>query len=369
MTATGTSGTTPHGTPGTHPAGPTASAPPGPPGGAAIPPHARLLLLTNGKRVSQVVYALAEAGVADVLAGGELTVSQLAEKTGTDPGALRRMLRCAAAVGVFTLREGGKVGLTDMAQALRSDVPNSQRDMILFNGSEAVSRPYAEISTALRTGRPVFDDIFGMDFFGYLRQHPETSALFDRAMSRMSATTTQQLLESFDFGRFRRIADIGGGQGYFLSELLLRNPGTRGTLVDQPQVVENAPAFFEEKGVAERAEVVSGDFFGELPGGHDAYVLKAVLHDWDDAAATSILRGIRRAIGDDTAARLVVLEHVLAPGDTWDQGKFLDIDMLLRFGGAERDLGEWRELLAAGGFALEDEPAAGRWAVLTCRPV
>ncbi len=294
---------------------------------------------------------------------------QLAEKTGTDPGALRRMLRCAAAVGVFTLRDGGKVGLTDMAQALRSDVPNSQRDMILFNGSEAVNRPYAEISTALRTGRPVFDEIFGMDFFGYLRQHPETSALFDRAMSRMSATTTQQLLDAFDFGRFRRVADIGGGQGYFLSELLLRHQEVRGTLVDQPQVVENAPGFFAEKGVAERAEVVSGDFFGELPSGHDAYVLKAVLHDWDDAAATAILRGVRRAIGDDTAARLVVLEHVLAPGDAWDQGKFLDIDMLLRFGGGERDLAEWRELLAAGGFALEGEPAAGRWAALVCRPV
>ncbi|WP_202034914.1 methyltransferase, partial [Streptomyces albus] len=333
-----------------------------------IPAHARLLLLTNGKRTAQVVYALAEAGVADALADGDLTVDQLAEKTATDPGALRRMLRCAAAVGVFTLRQDGTVGMTEMSEALRSDVPDSQRDMILFNGSEAVSRPYADITTALRTGRPVFDEIFGTDFFGYLRAHPETGRLFDRAMSRMSAATTQTLLDSYDFGRFRSVADVGGGQGHFLAALLARHPHVHGTLVDQPQVVAGVPAFFARQGLSDRVAAVSGDFFGELPRGHDAYVLKAVLHDWDDEAAVRILGNIRRAIGTDSGARLLVLEHVVAPGDTWDQGKFLDIDMMLRFGGRERELGEWHELLEAGGFTLVSEPAAGRWAALECRP-
>ncbi|MFW5415209.1 O-methyltransferase [Nocardiopsis sp. CNT-189] len=324
-------------------------------------------MLTNGKRVSQVVYALAEVGVADALAQGHTRVPEIAEAVGADAGALRRLLRCAASVGVFTLDDEGRVGFTEMAEALRADAPNSQRDMILFNGSEVVNRPYGEIVTALRTGRPVFDDIFGADFFSYLEGNPESGRLFDRAMSRMSAATTRLLLDACDFGRFGSVVDVGGGQGLFLAELLARHPGVRGTLVDRPEVVAESAANFEEKGVAGRAEAVGGDFFGELPAGRDAYVLKAVLHDWDDGPAGAILGAVRAAMSGDPDARLVVLEHVVAPGDRWDQGKFLDIDMMLRFGGRERDLAEWRALFAASGFELVSAPEAGRWAVLECR--
>lgn len=348
----------------------TAAPPWSPPnGGDGVPPHARLLMLTNGKRISQVVYALAEAGVADAVAQGVTRIPELAEATGTHPDALRRVLRCAAAVGVFTLGPDGTVGLTETAEALRADSPDSQRDMVLFNGSDAVSRSYAAIMTTLRTGRPAFEEVFGATFFDHLRDDPKTAGLFDRAMSRMSVATTRMLLDSFDFGRFASVADIGGGQGYFLGELLARHPGTKGTLVDRPDVVAEAPRRFAERGVADRAEAVAGDFFEGVPGGHGLYVLKAVLHDWDDAAAVRILRGIRAAMGDDADARLAVLEHVVAPGDTWDQGKFLDIDMMLRFGGREREPQEWRSLLGSAGFELVSEPRTGGWAVLECRPV
>lgn len=334
-----------------------------------IPPAGRLLLLTSGKRISQVIYALAVVNVADAVADGPLPVDRIAERTGTDPGALFRLLRCAAAVGVFAEQPDGSFGLTDLADAMRSDVPYSQRDMILFNGSEVLWEPYGRIVDSLRTGKPVFPDVFGTDFFTYLRENPGTGAVFDRAMTRMSAATTRQFLGSYDFGRYARVADIGGGRGYFLAELLRAFPAVRGTLVDQPQVVADAAAAFAERGVADRVTVCPGDFFAEVPAGHDAYLLKAVLHDWDDEDATAILRQIRRAVGAGDTARLLVLEQVLAPGNEWDHGKFLDIDMLLRFGGRERDLRQWRELLAAGGFELVNQPAAGRWAVLECRPV
>lgn len=343
-------------------AGPANTAGPHP----TLPAAAQLLLLTNGGRVAQIVYALAELGVADAVAGGAGTVGEIAAHTGTDAEALRRILRCAATVGVFALRPDGRIEMTDMAEALRSDVPQSQRDMILFNGDPICSRPYGEIVTALRTGRPVFEGIFGAGFFTYLRQEPEKGELFDRAMSGMSARSTELLLGACDFGRFGSVVDVGGGRGHFLTRLLTRHPHVHGVLLDQAQVV----AGVEQAGFGKRLAVVAGDFFEVVPGAHDAYVLKAVLHDWDDEDAVRILRVVRTAIGDRTEARLVVLEHVLSPGDRWDQGKFLDIDMMLRFGGRERDRAEWEAVLAEGGFALTTEPpAGGGWAALECRPV
>lgn len=217
-------------------------------GDAPLPAPARLLLLTSGKRISQVIYALAEVQVADALADGPLPVEELARRTDTDPGALYRLLRCAAAVGVFAEREGREFALTELAEAMRADVPQSQRDMILFNGSEEMWAPYGRIVDSLRTGEPVFPELFGADFFDHLRAHPEVSAVFDRAMTRMSATTTRQFLDAYDFGRFGRVADVGGGRGHFLAELLHRHPSVRGTLVDQPHVAEVAAGVFAARG-------------------------------------------------------------------------------------------------------------------------
>ncbi|RVX44154.1 multifunctional cyclase/dehydratase/O-methyltransferase [Nonomuraea polychroma] len=331
-----------------------------------LPAHARLLLLTSGKRISQVIYALAEVRVADVLADGPLPVEEIAERTATDPDALRRLLRCAAAVGVFAEREPGVFALTETAEPLRSDVPDSQRDMVLFNGSDLLWFPYGEIVSGLRTGRPVFPDIFGAEFFDHLRANPEAGALFDRAMTRMSATTTRRFLDAYDFGRFADVADVGGGRGYFLAGLLQRHPHVHGTLIDQPQVISEAAAVMAEHGVADRVRLTPGDFFAELPSGHAAYVLKAVLHDWADADATAILSQVRDAMGDHPGSRLLVLEHVLASANVWDHGKVLDIDMMLRFGGRERDLPEWRGLLESAGFRIVNDPVPGQWAVIEC---
>ncbi len=339
----------------------------GAPPQARPPAQARLLLLTSGKRISQVIYALAEVGVADVLADGPLPVTEIAERTATDPDALRRLLRCASAVGVFTEQDEGVYALTEMAEALRSDVPGSQRDMVLFNGSDLLWFPYGEIVSGLRTGRPVFSEIFGSEFFDHLRANPEAGALFDRAMTRMSAATTGRFLDAYDFGRFADVVDVGGGRGHFLAGLLERHPHVRGTLVDQPQVVTEAAAVMAERGVADRVRLTPGDFFGELPSGHRAYILKAVLHDWNDEDAAAILRRVGDAMGGDPGARLLVLEHVLAPANVWDHGKVLDIDMMLRFGGRERDLAEWRALLGSAGFEIVNSPGAGQWTVIECR--
>ncbi|MFI8520747.1 methyltransferase [Streptomyces sp. NPDC085481] len=336
---------------------------------AALPPHVRLLLLTDGKRISRVLHVVAELGVADELAGGPLSARELAERTGTHADSLGRVLRVAAAFGVFAERPDGRYELTDMSEPLRSDVPGSQRDMVLYNGSELLWRSYGSLMHTVRTGEPAFEAAYGHGFFAHLEQDPQAGALFDRAMTGMSRATARMLLDGFDFGRFPRIADIGGGHGWFLAEVLKRHTEVRGTLVDRPSVAGEADKLFEEAGVAGRVEVVPGDFFGELPAGRDAYVLKAVLHDWDDERAAAILRRIREALAGSTDGRLLICEFLVGPANEWDRGKLLDLDMLVRFGGRERSEEQWRALLATTGFELVNEPVAGRWAVLECRPV
>ncbi|MGY1434622.1 methyltransferase [Streptomyces reniochalinae] len=341
----------------------------GPAMAAALPPHVRLLLLTDGKRISRVVHVLAELGIADELADGPLAVPELAERTGTHADSLGRVLRVAAAFGVFEEREDGRYALTDLSEALRSGVPGSQRDMVLYNGSELLWRTYGSLMHTVRTGQPAFEEAYGHGFFTHLEENPEAGALFDRAMTGMSRATARMLLDGFDFSRFARIADVGGGRGLFLSEVLARHPQVRGTLVDRPAVIEEAPKLFDEAGVADRVEIVPGDFFGELPPGRDAYVLKAVLHDWDDERAAAVLGRVRDALAERPDGRLLICEFLVGPANQWDRGKLLDLDMLVRFGGRERSADQWRTLLAASGFALVDEPVPGRWAVLECRPV
>ncbi|MFJ8107274.1 methyltransferase [Streptomyces sp. NPDC096132] len=341
----------------------------GPAMAAALPPHVRLLLLTDGKRISRVLHVVAELDIAGLLADGPLTVADLAERTGTHADSLGRVLRVAAAFGVLAEEPDGRYTLTEVGQALRADVPGSQRDMVLYNGDEMLWRSYGELMHTVRTGRPAFERVYGHGFFEHLEADPRAGALFDRAMTGMSRATSRMLLDSYDFGRFPRLADVGGGRGLFLAELLARHPGVRGTLVDRPTVVEEAPKLFEEAGVADRVEVVPGDFFGELPAQHDAYVLKAVLHDWDDERAAAILRRIREALRDVPEGRLLICEFLVGPANEWDRGKLLDLDMLVRFGGRERTADQWHALLATAGFELVNEPVAGRWAVLECRPV
>ncbi|RFU83827.1 O-methyltransferase [Streptomyces triticagri] len=336
---------------------------------ASLPPHVRLLLLTDGKRISRVLHVLAELGVADELAEGPRTVTDIAERTGSHADALGRVLRVAAAFGVFEEREDGQYALTELSEALRSDVPGSQRDMVLYNGTEMLWRSYGSLLHTVRTGEPAFEETYGHGFFAHLEEHPESGALFDRAMTGMSRATARMLLDGYDFGLYSRVADVGGGRGLFLAELLARHPETRGTLIDRPAVVDEAPELLREAGVADRVEIVAGDFFEELPTGHDAYLLKAVLHDWDDRRAALILARIREALQGSPDGRLLICEFLVGPANQWDRGKLLDLDMLVRFGGRERDADQWRALLAGAGFELVNDPVPGRWAVLECRPI
>ncbi|MEU8775778.1 methyltransferase [Streptomyces sp. NPDC048606] len=335
-----------------------------------LSPRLKLMLLANGQRFTAVVHTLAELDVAGLLAEGPLPVDVIAERAGCDAGRLYRVLRFAALIGLFTEVEPEVFALTELAEGLRADLPDNVRDAVLLDGSERFNRAFTGLAHSVRTGQPGFDHVHGLSFWDHLTRDKEAGDTFDAAMTGISRRLGTLYLERHDFGSPARIADIGGGRGWFLASLLERHPEATGVLFDRPPVAAEARRLLAERGVADRAETVGGDFLtDELPTGCDTYVLKTVLHDWPDEQARTILRRIRTAIGDDTAARVLILEQVVAPLNAWDPAKLLDLDMMVVMGGRERNLAEWHALLEASGFRLVGEPPAGEWTVLECRPV
>lgn len=332
-----------------------------------LSPRLRLMLLTNGQRFTAMIHSLATLNIADQLIDGPRTVTELADASGCHAQALLRVLRCAAVLGIFVEVEPETFGLTPIADGLRTDVADSVRDAVLLDGSELFARAYAKLHHSVCTGKPAFDEAFGTSFWEHLRANPADEAVFDDAITAASRRLGGIYLKRYDFGSPARIADIAGGQGDFLAALLHRMPGSSGVLFDRPTVIARASALLVDRGVADRVELVGGNMFtDDLPTGCDLYVLKAVLHDWPDEMAETVLRRIRTAVGD-TRARLVILEQVVAPLNAWDPAKLLDLDMLAVMGGRERNLIEWQRLLSDAGFRLMNQPNAGEWAVLECQ--
>lgn len=328
----------------------------------------RLLLLAGGIRLAWVVYALSEVGVADRLAAEPLPVAELAELTGTHEGALRRLLRAAASVGVFVEDDEGRFALTPLAEGLRSDTPESIRMLVRYNGAPTVSGPYQEILHSLRTGEPSCQKVFGMPLWDYLDVNQDAGDFFDETMTSMSARLVPTHLADIRPERFSSFVDVGGGHGAFLAELLRRAPGATGVLFERPKVISGAAPVLEAMEVLDRVTTAPGDFLADpLPADADAYVLRAVLHNWSDDDALAILQRVRAAMNRPDQ-RLFVLEQVMGPPNVWDHAKFLDVDMLVIFGGVERTLPHWRRLFDQAGFELLTQPATGRWTVLECRP-
>ncbi|MBA2385167.1 MAG: methyltransferase [Actinobacteria bacterium] len=314
--------------------------------------------------VTQAIAAMARGGVADAVAERPRTVPELAATTGLDEDAFRRVLRALAALGIFRVDDDGLVSNTPSSEYLRSDVGGSVRWIAQsFAGDHYRVWEYA--AEAFEQGGAVAERALGESYFDWLAHHPAEAEIFNRAMAAGSAVRFEALVERAWSDEL--VVDIGGGTGGLLAALLGRHTGLRGIVVDLPHSAAAAEARLAEAGIADRCTFVSGDFFAEVPAGGDVYVLSQILHDWDDEAATRILRTCRAAA--EPSSGLLILDAVLPEGDGAHLAKLLDLHMLVLHGGRERTEAEWRVLLRAGGFELERAEVTGAFPVIEARPL
>lgn len=313
-----------------------------------------------GILAAQAIHVASKLRIPDLLASGPKTIAELASKCGAHPPTLERLLRALASLEMFAPTPDGRFRNTPLTEVLRTDHPQSRRDGALFLPAPFLWRPLGELYESVRTGEPTFPVIFGQRFFEYLADHPEDASLFNSVMTQGIAA--HAVLAAYDFSRFERLVDVGGGQGALLRDILAATPGLQGVLFDLPQVVAGASEVLKGD-LGARSQIVGGNFFDSVPGGADAYLLKGVLHDWPDDDAISILRNTRAAIRPD--GTLLLIENILDSAAR--PAGLIDLLMLV-IGGRERTEADFRSLLDSTRFSLiRIIPTEASW-LIECHP-
>ncbi len=315
-----------------------------------VTPRQELWQLIVGCFPSQAISVAAQLGIADLLKDGPKHPDELAAATGTHARTLYRLLRALAGVGVFAEDEDGCFGLTPTAELLQKDVPGSMHAVGLLIGSVLQWPALGHLLYTVQTGKPAFDDLYGMTQWQYMKQHPETYDLFHYAMTSFSAAEINAILSAYDFSDVRTLVDIAGGQGKLLSAIVNAYPQLHGILFDLYEVTQEAKERFKAEGLENRCSTISGDMFVALPKGADVYMMKTVIHDWDDEHTARLFRSCRAAM--QPHARLLVITRVVAPGNVPDTSKFQDINMLITMNGSERTAAEIESLLDGAGLRL-----------------
>lgn len=329
-------------------------------------PPAVMARLLTGYWISQALHVAAHLGVADLLKEGSQSVAHLAALTGAHERSLYRLLRALAGEGVFVEDAQGRFGLTPLGECLRSDVPNSQRSMAIMNGEEHY-RCWGELLYSVQTGQTAFEKLYGQPIFPYLAGHPRQARIFDEGMVGVHGAETKAMLDAYDFRSIGTLVDIGGGNGSLLAAVLQRHPSLRGLLFDRPDVIERARSYIQAAGVENRCTLMEGNFFETVPAGGDAYLMRHIIHDWNDEQCRTILRNCRKVV--PATGKLLLIESVIPPGNEPSFAKLLDLTMLLIPGGMERTEAEYRELLASAGFHLARvTPTAAHVDVIECVP-
>lgn len=322
--------------------------------------------LHNTFFVSRALYVAAKLGVADLLRDGLRSVDELANATQTHRRTLHRLLRLLASEGIFTETAKGIFATTPLAATLEENAAESVRPAVLLAGDPAQWRAWEDLEYSVRTGLPSFDHVWGQSTFEYYRAHP-LGEVFNRAMTQESQRTAPQVVQAYDFSRFDSLVDVGGGQGFQLATILRACPGLRGTLFDLPEVVKTAQTHLDAQEVAERCEIVGGDFFVDVPKDADAYLLRQVLRDWPDEQAVAILRSCRRAAA--ATSTLLIAEPVIGLGNHATPPERLDLRMQILFAGLVRSLDEFEDILSAADFHLLRAVAtAGALTILEASP-
>ena len=307
-------------------------------------------LLLGGQRAA-MIHAMARCGIPDLLADGPLGTDQLAARAGTVPDVLRRVLRALVPSGIFTQTQDGRWALTPLGEWLRPSRVGSLHPLAIYASEPWMRSAWSNLEHGLRTGGVPFEDANGAPYFEYLDRHPEARLVFDSVMATNQAQRLAGLAAAYDWGRFRHVVDIGGGQGVLLFSLLRAHPELRGTVFDLPEVVAIAQRYAGWEGLSDRIDAVGGSFFTNIPPGGDALILSRILHDWPDEECLRILRNCRAAMAPGT--ELLILERVIEDGDGQRADKEADVHMHVVLGGRERSRVGFARLLTAADLSLE----------------
>jgi hypothetical protein len=314
------------------------------------PVPAQILQIITNFWSSRTVYVFAKLGIPDLLKSGPRTVEELASATKTHAPSLYRVLRALASIGFVSATADGRFAQTPLSEILVTDAPGSLRWFTVSELGQEHYPAWGNLMRSVQTGEIAFDNFFGVDIWKYFEQNPEDAAVFNNSMSGVTAATNEEILALYDFSSFGTVMDIGGGHGGLITSILKANPKLKGVLFDAPQVIEGARPKIEAAGLSERCQTVAGDFFKSVPAGGDAYVMKWIIHDWDDERAITILKHIRNEIPQH--GRVIIVDAVVPENNEPDFSKFFDLNMMVMTGGKERTEKEFAQLLAAAGFKL-----------------
>ena len=314
-------------------------------------PAEHLFQLAFGYVISSALYVAVKLKIADHIIRGAATTAELARETGVNEDALYRVLRALASAGVFEETSARRFGMTPTAELLREDVP-SARDVVLWISDPFHHRVYAEMMHSAETGKPAAEKVCGVPVFDHFARDRELSEIFNNAMTTFSAMVIPAVLDVYDFSDVETLVDVAGGHGHVLTAILQKYPHMRGVLFDLDHVVAGAGPKIAQAGVAERCRTEAGDMFQAVSRGGDAYIMKHIIHDWDDNRAATILRNIHTALEGKPHGKVILLEAVITPGNEPDLAKLVDVEMLLLPGGRERTADEFAALFAHSGFEL-----------------
>ncbi len=312
------------------------------------PPEAALYQMMNSHVISRLIYVVAKLGVPDALKNQVMSSEELSETVKAHPASLYRVMRTLAAHGLFTENPKGHFEITATGRLLTTDEPNSQRDLAILMWEPWWRAGWDGLLESITTGVTAFDRAHGIGLFEYLKRRPEAADLFNRAMISITKKEINAIISSYDFSGVSTVVDVGGGYGGLMAALLKRHPWMTGILYDLPHVGDTVRSIMKKEGVHDRCTAAEGDFFSSVPSGGDAYILKSVIHDWEDEESLVILKNCKAAMTDK--GRLLLIERTVPPGDIPSPGKIMDIVMLVNLGGRERTEEEYRDLLRSSGF-------------------
>lgn len=316
---------------------------------AELPPPVAMLQIVQGYWASRAVYVAAKLGLPDLLTDEPKTCDHLAQASGTHAPSLYRLLRALDSIGVVHERSHRTFALTPLGATLRTDVPGSLRFFAIEELGENHYPAWEKLLDSVKSGTTAFHQVYGTTKWQYMTEHPEEAGIFNAAMASFSSVVAPAIVQAYDFSASRTIVDLGGGDGALLSAVLHANASARGILADLPHVAEKARLRLAASGLDGRCQVAPTDFFQQVPAG-DTYLLKWIIHDWDDDRSAAILRHCRNAMAP--GGKVLLIEAVLQPGPATAFSKFVDLNMLVMTGGRERTKSEYRALLQSAGLTL-----------------